>query len=179
MSAPLQYCVVEALQFCCDSQAETSKLPLSPKPPPPMEIPPFRSTPKWPYESTQPSAFSVARPKKFAWPVKPKNHWPAPITSFTYVYDPGVPYVTVWFPPTTTSTDVVRLITSSRVTVPSMCSLNEWAVMVMPLATWSSPVVFSRICPLPLITTMSKTLKLIPTSSWSTRPQCWQLFVGS
>ena len=40
-------------------------------------MPPFRSTPKWPFESTQPSAFSVARPKKSAWPLKPKNHSPS------------------------------------------------------------------------------------------------------
>ena len=54
-------------------------------------MPPFRSTPKWPFESTQPSAFSVARPKKSALPWKPKNHSPSPIVSLTYVWLPGVP----------------------------------------------------------------------------------------
>ena len=152
------------------SQAETSKLPLRPKPPPPIVMPPFRSTPKWPLESTQPRAFSVARPKKSAWPLKPKNHWPSWTVSLTYVYVPGVPYETCWSPPTTTSTDVLSLITSSRLTVPSMCSLNELALIVTPFATWFWFVVFRRIWPLPLMTMMSKTSKLIATLSWSTRP---------
>ena len=46
-------------------------------------MPPFRSTPKWALESTQPEACSVASPKKFASALKLKNHWPSPIVSLT------------------------------------------------------------------------------------------------
>ena len=99
-------------------------------------MPPFRSTPKWPCQSTQPEAFSVARPKKSALPLKSKNQSPGLLrNSSTAVSALPLENFASCPPPTSTSTDVLSLITSSRLTVPSMCSLNDPAVMSMPLTT--------------------------------------------
>ena len=153
------------------SQAWTSKLPLRPKPPPPIVIPPFRSTPKWPLLSTQPSAFSVARPKKSA----DAGEAEEPLAFADRLVDVGV---AAWRP-------VGHLLVAADDHVDRRVQVDhaeqaDGAVDVElervrrdqdPVRNMiRTRVVFSRIWPLPLIVTMSKTLKLMLTSSCRTRP---------
>ena len=149
-------------------KTRTLKPPTRPKLRLPSTISPFSWTLKWPFEFSQPEAFSVAIPKKSIPAEKPNTHSPL-ATNCVDSVDPE-PTVTFWLPPTWMMKLALNFSTSRILTSPESARRKECAPTVTPESVRARPEVLMCSWPEALTLKIAKMFASIETLRTSASP---------